>query len=167
MTRFSALRGLPGPVRWLAPSAALLGSAALVLGNWPAEAVVTPPVPPADQAAYCQALKQALPATVQGHQRHDPSPASPYTAAWDSSPRTVLRCGVPRPAYLDQNADQDAPEVNDVQWGMGSDGHGGYRFVTALRKVYVEVEIPKGAYPNYADALPSLADAIKATDPPW
>lgn len=163
----SRLSSLPVAVRWLTPPVALLGCLALLLVVWARPGDVTPPVPKAGVAGYCRALHQALPGMLLGHRRRDPSPASPYTAAWDSSPRTVLRCGIARPAYLDQNLDQTAPEVNDVQWGMGSDGHGGYLFVTTLRRAYVEVDVPEGAYPNYADPLSSLTDAIEATIPVW
>ncbi|GAA2149290.1 hypothetical protein GCM10009760_42220 [Kitasatospora kazusensis] len=167
MARIPLLGSLPAPVRWAAPPAVLLGGLGLLLGGWTGSGSdrVTPPVPKADQAGYCAALGRALPQTVLGHPRADPSPASPYTAAWSSSPRTVLRCGVARPEYLNRDMSATAPEINDVQWGMGPDGSGGYRFVTTLRKVYVEVTVPKGAYPNYADPLSSLTDAIKATIP--
>ncbi|MFD9129171.1 DUF3515 domain-containing protein [Kitasatospora sp. NPDC059571] len=164
MALSSRLRALPAPVRWLAPPAALLGGVLLLAGNLgPGE--VAPPVPSGDAARYCAALDRALPATLLGHARRDPSPASPYTAAWDSSPRTVLRCGIERPDYLDTDPLASAPEVNGVQWGMGPDGHGGYRFVTTLRKAYVEVSVPRGAYPNYADPLPTVSDVVRRTVP--
>ncbi|MDH6578930.1 DUF3515 domain-containing protein [Kitasatospora sp. MAP5-34] len=166
MAWFPVLSSLPAPVRWAAPPAVLLGGLGLLIGGWTGSSDrIAPPVPKASQAGFCAALGKALPQSVLGHRRADPSPASPYTAAWSSLPRTVLRCGVPRPEYLNKDMAALAPEINDVQWGMGSDGAGGYRFVTTLRKVYVEVTVPKGAYPNYADPLSSLTDAIKATIP--
>jgi len=156
---------VPAPVRWLAPPAVLLGCTALLVAAWSSPADVDPPAPSATAAGYCQALDRALPQTVLGHRRQDPSPASPYTAAWGGSPRTVLRCGIARPDYLDIDPLKNSPEINDVQFGMGQDGEGGYFFVATLRKAYVEVHVPKGAYPNYADPLSSLTDAIKATVP--
>ncbi|MEV8097348.1 DUF3515 domain-containing protein [Kitasatospora sp. NPDC085879] len=158
------LASLPAPVRWLAPPAALLGCVLLLAGNGGGDEVA-PPAPQGAAAGYCAALDRALPQTVQGHARRDPSPASPYTAAWASSPRTVLRCGVERPSYLDDDPLGTAPEVNGVQWGLSPDGKGGYRFVTTLRKAYVEVLVPKGAFPNYADPLPVISDAVKAAVP--
>ncbi|MFC6595752.1 DUF3515 domain-containing protein [Kitasatospora paranensis] len=158
------LRALPAPVRWLAPPAALLGVGMLLVGNL-GSGEIAPPVPQGAAAGYCAALDRALPASVLGRARHDPSPASPYTAAWGGSARTVLRCGIARPDYLDADPLASAPEVNGVQWGMSQDGAGGYRFVTTLRKAYVEVSVPKGAYPNYADPLPTLSDVIRATVP--
>ncbi|GAA2751494.1 MULTISPECIES: DUF3515 family protein [Kitasatospora] len=161
----TVLSKLPAPVRWLAPPAVLLGCTVLVAAAWSAPADVTPPQPSPAAAGYCQALDRALPADVLGHHREDPSPASPYTAAWGSSPRTVLRCGIERPSYLDDDPLKNSPEVNGVQFGMGPDGNGGYLFVTTLRKAYVEIDVPKGAYPNYIDPLSSLTDAITATIP--
>ncbi|WP_441250095.1 DUF3515 domain-containing protein [Kitasatospora sp. McL0602] len=165
MTRFRALRALPAPVRWATPPLVLLGSAGLLVGGWTGPGEIAPPSPASGAAVLCQALDRALPGEVLGHRRSDPSPASPYTAAWGSSPRTVLRCGLDRPGYLDDHPLDSAPNVNDVQFGMSSDGDGGYRFVTTLRRAYVEVTVPKGAYPNYVDPLSSLTDAIKATIP--
>jgi hypothetical protein len=161
----SRLNALPAPVRWLAPPAALAGGIVLLLTGWSEPTDVTPPTPGASAAGYCEALHRALPSTVLGHRRQDPSPASPNTAAWGSSPRTVLRCGIERPGYLNDDPLASSPEVNDVQFGMHQDADGGYRFVTTLRKAYVEIQVPKGAYPNYIDPLSSLTDAIKATIP--
>ncbi|MEV4556450.1 DUF3515 domain-containing protein [Kitasatospora sp. NPDC049285] len=161
----NVLTRLPAPVRWLAPPAALLGCTAWLATAWSGPADVTPPVPRAAAAEYCRALHDALPDQVLGHRRQDPSPASPYTAAWSSSPRTVLRCGIERPDYLDDDPLKQAPEVNGVQFGMGRDGRGGYYFVATLRKAYVEVQVPDGAYANYLDPLSSLTEAIKATVP--
>ncbi|RKE21331.1 uncharacterized protein DUF3515 [Streptomyces sp. TLI_171] len=152
-------------MRWLAPPAALLGCTAWLLTAWSGEPDVAPPTPTAEVARYCAALDAKLPGTVLGHDRQDPSPASPYTAAWASSPRTVLSCGVERPGYLDDDPNRQGPCVNEVAWGMGEDGSGGYLFVTALRKAYVEVHVPAGAYPNYADPLSSLTDAIRSAVP--
>ncbi|MER5867959.1 DUF3515 domain-containing protein [Kitasatospora sp. NPDC002040] len=161
----SRLRSLPAAVRWGVPPAALLTCAGLLGWSWSLPPDVAPPAPGAAEAGFCAALDRALPATVLGHRRDDPSPASPYTAAWDSSPRTVLRCGLPRPDYLNDDPLASAPEVNGVQWGMTRDADGGYRFVTTLRRAYVEVSVPEGAYPNYIDPLSSLTDAIAATVP--
>ncbi|WP_371499383.1 DUF3515 domain-containing protein [Kitasatospora sp. NBC_00374] len=165
MTLTSRLTTLPAPVRWLTLPAVLLTGVVVLPFVWAAPAEVTPPVPRAGAAEYCATLDRALPDTVLGHRREDPSPASPYTAAWGSSPRTVLRCGIERPGYLDDDPLKQSPEVNDVQWGMSGTPDGGYRFVTTLRKAYVEIEVPKGAYPGYTDPLGSFADAIKATVP--
>ncbi|GAA2107776.1 hypothetical protein GCM10009759_47230 [Kitasatospora saccharophila] len=158
------LNRLPAPVRWLAPPAALLAVTAGLVAAWSGEPDVTPPVPDAGAARYCAALDAALPADVLGHARRDPSPASPYTAAWASSPRTVLTCGGDRPDFLNDGT-RKGPCVNEVSWGMTEDGGGGYRFATGLRAAYVVVEVPEGAYGNYADPLAYLADAVRSTVP--
>ncbi|GLW74214.1 hypothetical protein Kpho02_65120 [Kitasatospora phosalacinea] len=160
------LNRLPAPVRWLAPPAVLLACTAGLVASWSGDPDVTPPVPSAEAAQYCRALDAALPAEVLGHARKDPSPASPYTAAWASSPRTVLTCGGERPEFLDDGT-RTGPCVNEVSWGVTEDGDGGYRFATGLRKAYVVVEVPAGAYGNYADPLGSLADAVRSTVPTW
>ncbi|MFI5534309.1 DUF3515 domain-containing protein [Kitasatospora sp. NPDC051853] len=165
MSRFSSL---PATVRWGVPPAALLTCVGLLGWSWSLPQDVEPPKPRAGEVGYCEALDRALPDTLMGHRRDDPSPSSPFTAAWDSSGRTVLRCGVERPAYLNAYVEDNSlkgPEVNDVQWGMAPDGKGGYRFATTQRAVYVEVTVPGDAYRNYADPLSSLTDAIKASIP--
>ncbi|MGW4649440.1 DUF3515 domain-containing protein [Kitasatospora sp. NPDC004289] len=164
MSRFSSL---PATVRWGVPPAALLTCVGLLGWSWSLPADVEPPQVRGKALAACEALDKALPGTVLGHRRDDPSPASPYTAAWDSSPRTVLTCGSDRPEYLNELGTASMPEVNDVQFGMGRDADGGYRFVTTMRDAYVEVLVPAGAYPNYADPLSSFTDAIKAAVPGW
>jgi hypothetical protein len=157
------LNRLPAPVRWFGPPAALLAVTAGLVAFWSGEPDVAPPTPTAQAAQYCRALDAALPGSVLGHRREDPSPASPYTAAWASSPRTVLTCGGDRPEYMD--SDRKGPCVDQVSWGLNEDGHGGYWFATGLRRAYVEVHVPAGAYPNYADPLSSFGEAIRSTVP--
>ncbi|MFJ8046148.1 DUF3515 domain-containing protein [Kitasatospora sp. NPDC096147] len=164
MSRFSSL---PAAVRWGVPPAALLTCVGLLGWSWSLPEDVEPPRPTGKAVAACEALDRALPETVLGHRRDDPSPASPYTAAWSSSPRTVLVCGSERPDYLNDDPLASAPEVNDVQFGMSARPGGGYHFVTTLRDAYVEIRVPEGAYPNYADPLSSFTDAIKAAVPGW
>ncbi|MFF0298129.1 DUF3515 domain-containing protein [Kitasatospora sp. NPDC004614] len=158
------LNRLPAPVRWLAPPAVLLSCTALLAFVWSGDPDVKPPTPEAQVAQYCEALDAKLPADVLGHPRKDPSPASPYTAAWASSPRTVLTCGGDRPDYMSA-FDRKGPCIDEVSWGMDKDGEGGYWFATGLRKAYVEVHVPAGAYTNYADPLSSYTEAIRSTIP--
>lgn len=160
------LASLPAPIRWFAPPLGLLACSAFLLvggGGW--QPPVTAPQPDAKVAGYCQALAKALPASIEGRDRAGSS--SPYVALWKSSTRTVLRCGVPRPASLNSLANQEStgPNVNDVQWYMEQDGHGGYRFTCTLRLAYVEVSVPTNAFPNFIDPLSSISDAVKATIP--
>ncbi|MFI9273652.1 DUF3515 domain-containing protein [Kitasatospora sp. NPDC052896] len=159
------LHVLPATVRWSLLPAALLACLALVTwsgATW--EPPVTPPEPRGQVADHCRALAAALPATVQGHRRTSPT-ASPYVAVWSSSPRTVLRCGVPRPKSLGVWANRIAPGpyVSGVQWYIEKDGHGGYRLTVTQRSAYVELSVPAGAYPNYSDPLVDLSPPIAAT----
>ncbi|MCX5210648.1 DUF3515 domain-containing protein [Kitasatospora sp. NBC_00240] len=161
-----ALKALPAPVRWLAAPVALLGCVILLVGTWGAPAAPVTPTPRAKEVPYCEALARALPQRLTGHGREHSD--SPYVVIWSSSPRTVLRCGVPRPDALNgPQALKSAPEVNGVQWFDEPDGEGGYRFTTTLREANVEVSVPAGAYPSYADPLPTLSDAVKASVPVW
>jgi hypothetical protein len=154
-------------VRWLCPPAVLLAcTAALVIidQSWqPSEAGTRPE---GRSAEYCGNLLKALPDTVAGHPR-DRRVLPSYVAAWDSSRRTVLRCGVPRPGALRDLAKRrsENPNVNGVEWFMERDGHGGYRFTVTQRLTHVEVSVPAGAYPNYADPLAEISGAVRATIP--
>ena len=159
------LKALPAPVRWLAAPVALLGCVALLVGNRGAPPP-TAPTPKAAEVPYCEALARALPQTLLGSPRARTD--SPYVVVWDSSPRTVVRCGVPRPDALNgPRATENAPEVNGVQWFDEPDADGGYRFTTVLRYANVEVTVPAGAYPNYMDPLPTVSDAVAAAVPIW
>ncbi|MFF4652338.1 DUF3515 domain-containing protein [Streptomyces sp. NPDC001380] len=127
---------------------------------------VEPPRPDAGGAALCRALDRALPRDLQGRARRDPAPASPYTAAWASSPRAVLECGVPVPPRLERPRPSDeAAEVNGVDWLVEELGGGDYRFTTIERRTTVQVTVRAGAYPNATDVLPPLSDAVARTVP--
>jgi hypothetical protein len=163
-----ALQALPAPVRWLAAPLVLLGctGAVLMSGGGTYQPPLTAPSPDAKSAGYCAALIKALPATMQNHPRADP-PGSPYVAVWRTSPRTVLRCGVPRPTSLNILANQEStgPNVDNVQWYLEKDGHGGYRFTTTLRATYVEVSVPANSTAYPTDALGVVSPAVLRTIP--
>ncbi|MFE9423960.1 DUF3515 domain-containing protein [Kitasatospora sp. NPDC006697] len=156
------LQALPAPVRWLALPAALGACVAAVY--WPStyQPPLSAPSPDAKAVGPCQALMKQLPDLIEGHSRTTPSP---YVAVWSTSPRTVLRCGVPRPASLDAHAGDLGPNVDGVQWYMEGDGHGGNTFTLTLHQLYVEVAVPKGATPYPADPLAPVSPAVLATIP--
>ncbi|MFJ2868535.1 DUF3515 domain-containing protein [Kitasatospora sp. NPDC087314] len=162
-----ALAALPAPIRWLALPLALTCTVVVLLGSWgSADDQVAAPQPGGKAAGYCRALAAALPRELLGHARKDPSPASPYVAAWDTTPRTVLRCGVDRPEALDgEHAKDWSPTVDDVTWWSQKLTDGGYRFVTTMRAAYVEVTVPAGAAANPFDPAAALTGAVKATIP--
>ncbi|MFI9331867.1 DUF3515 domain-containing protein [Kitasatospora sp. NPDC052868] len=160
------LAALPAPVRWLALPLALTCTVVVLVGSWSAPEKIEVPQPNARQAEYCRALNAALPPTLLGHPRRDPSPVSPLVAAWDSTPRIVLRCGVPHPEGLTEERQQEiSPTVNEVTWWPEQLADGGYRFTATQRAVFVEVTVPGGATANPLDAAASLSDAVKATIP--
>lgn len=162
------MRRVPPAVRWLSLPLGLFACSVALTRPWsgPWQPPADPPRPQDAQARYCRALAGALPDRILGYRRSDPS-SSPYVAVWNSPPRTVLRCGVPRPASLSIESNQESigPNVDGVQWYMEADGHGGRRFTTTLRLAYVEVAVPAGSYPYLTDPLPGISDAVRATVP--
>jgi hypothetical protein len=151
-------------VRWLALPVALLGTVAAVVLTGPYQPPTDAPKPEASAVGPCQALMKQLPDSIEGHPRTDPSP---YVAVWATSPRTVLRCGVPRPASLDAHSHDLGPNVDGVQWYMQGDGHGGNQFFLTQSLLYVEVAVPKGATPYPVDAPAAVSPAVLATVPDW
>ncbi|MGW2255813.1 DUF3515 domain-containing protein [Kitasatospora sp. NPDC001660] len=161
-----ALAALPAPVRWLAAPVALTCTVVVLLSSWSGPADIEVPTPTGKAAGYCQALAAALPQELLGHARKDPSPASPYVAAWGTSPRTVLRCGIDRPDELNgEHAGDWSPSLDEVTWWSQKLTDGGYRFVTTMRAAYVEVTVPAGVSANPFDPAASVTEAVKATIP--
>ncbi len=165
-TRLSrALDALPAPVKWVAAPLVLVGCVLLLVGSWtdPQKVAVPTPGPAAKQV--CESLAGRLPDRVQGHGRKALTPVSPLTAAWDSSPRTVLRCGVGVPELLVKHPESDSVGVNGVDWLIEKHSNGDVLFTTVERTANVEVLVPKGAYPNATDPLPALSDAVAKAVP--
>ncbi len=149
------------------PAAALLAVAGCSAGP----ATVAVPSPSPAQAAMCRALHRALPRTFDGLPRHDPSPASDFTAAWGDPP-VVLRCGVPAPAVLTPTSPHydpsaQAEEIDGVDWLPERQPDGSVRCTTTLRKAYVEVTLPEKYVGQYGDLGPltALAPAVRAAVP--
>ncbi|GHF49611.1 hypothetical protein GCM10010218_33700 [Streptomyces mashuensis] len=128
---------------------------------------LTPPSPPAKQAALCRALHQELPRTLAGKPLRDTEPASELTAAWGDDPAVTLRCGVPRPKLLDHRPPPDGMYIDDVGWLPEKQPDGSVRCTTVLREAYVEVTLPKEVAGAAGDvsALTGLAGAVKKTVP--
>ncbi|MEU9048169.1 MULTISPECIES: DUF3515 family protein [unclassified Kitasatospora] len=162
-----ALTALPAPIRWLAVPVALTCTVVVLVGSWGSDdRKVEAPHPSGKAADYCRALAAALPQELLGHARKDPSPASPYVAVWDSSPRTVLRCGVDRPEELDgEHAKDLSPTVDDLTWWSQKLDDGSYRFVATMRAAYVEVVAPPGVYGSPLDPAAALTPLVKANIP--
>ncbi|MBQ0827974.1 DUF3515 domain-containing protein [Streptomyces tagetis] len=121
------------------------------------------PSPDAKVAGLCQNLDLALPPTVDGLKRADPSPASKLTAGW-GNPVIILRCGVERPAEMDDPA-ADGVEVDGVGWQLLERDDGAFRFTTTLREAYVEVTVPKERAEGGMAPLVDLAPAVKKAIP--
>ncbi|MFJ9696864.1 DUF3515 domain-containing protein [Kitasatospora sp. NPDC101183] len=162
-----ALTALPAPVRWLALPVALTCTTVVLIGSWSSSAAEVDVPHPADRAAgYCKALAAALPQELLGHPRVETSPASPYVAAWGSSPRTVVRCGIERPEELNgPHAADLSPTVDDLTWWSQKRSDGSYRLVATMRRAYVEVISPPGVYSSPLDPAAALTPLVKANIP--
>ncbi|MEU1371170.1 DUF3515 domain-containing protein [Streptomyces sp. NPDC005803] len=157
----SSCRRLPHPVL-LGTSAVLVVLAAAGCSSTDPSASVTVPTPSSEAAAYCRALHKELPRSVAGLERSDPAPRSDLTAGWGDG-AIVLRCGVTRPAKMD-DAQSKAAEADGVNWLLEQREGDGPRFTTTLRKAYVEVTLSK-AYAHDATPLAAFAPAVKKTVP--
>lgn len=146
----------------LGPSAALLLMAAAGCSPGDASASVAVPSPSPEAAAYCRALDKELPHTVAGLEREDPGPGSELTAGWGDG-AIVLRCGVPRPAEMDDDQSKGIT-ADGVNWMLEQREDDGPRLTTTLRKAYVEVTFSK-AYAHDTTPLAALAPAVKKTVP--
>ncbi|MEU5090850.1 DUF3515 domain-containing protein [Streptomyces sp. NPDC021356] len=121
------------------------------------------PSPDAAVTKLCGNLDAALPRKVDGLSRADPRPDSALTAGW-GSPAIILRCGVPRPAEMN-DPEADGAEVNGVGWLLRKQPDGSFLFTTTLRKAYVEVSLPASRTGNGVAPLVSLAPAVKKAIP--
>lgn len=81
-------------------------------------------------------------------------------AAWGAPP-IILRCGVERPAFFDEDPPCDL--IGGVDW-VAEPTSDGFLFTTIGRRFYVSVEVPN-AYDPASDALADLAEVVKKHDP--
>ena len=149
--------GLP-----LAAAAAALLLGAAGCSSTDAKASVPVPSPPAEEAAFCRALAKVLPDTVAGLERTDPEPDSELTAGWGDA-AIVLRCGVPRPAKMDDSQSK-AVDADGVNWLLEQRDDAGPRFTTTYRKAYVEVTLGS-EYAHDITPLSAFAAPVKKTVP--
>jgi hypothetical protein len=118
--------------------AAVLASAACSGG--PVRIVAPSPDPAAAQA--CRELE--FPAKVNGLERRETDPETPYAAVW-GSPAIALRCGVPRPSDPDTGLIERVVTIDDLDW-LPEDSEQPRVWTLVGRAAYVEVTIP----PKYA-----------------
>ncbi|MBB2913845.1 hypothetical protein FHS43_005154 [Streptosporangium becharense] len=116
---------------------------------------VEPPVPEGAAAAACETLGERLPQRLDGADRGESTPASPYVAVWGEA-EIALRCGVARPATM--SATDQVPEINGVAWYP--DPARPTLFTSVGREAYVEVTISRKHVPQ--NVLLDLAAPIKA-----
>ncbi|WP_442817760.1 DUF3515 domain-containing protein [Streptomyces sp. NBC_01591] len=147
---------------FLGPSVAALLLAAAGCSSTDAAVSITVPSPSPEAAAYCRALHEELPRTVAGLDRGDAGPKSELTAEWGDG-EIVLRCGVPRPAKMDDPMAKGT-EANGVNWLLEQPDDAGPRFTTTYRKAYVEVTL-SAAYVHDASPLAAFGPAVRKTVP--
>ncbi|MGW1846001.1 DUF3515 domain-containing protein [Streptomyces sp. NPDC001966] len=147
---------------FLGPSVAALLLAAAGCSTTDAAVSITVPSPSPQAAAYCRALHEELPKTVAGLDRGDAGPKSELTAEWGDG-EIVLRCGVPRPAKMDDPMAKGT-EADGVNWLLEQSEDAGPRFTTTYRKAYVEVTL-SAAYAHDASPLAAFAPAVRKTVP--
>ncbi|WTG04877.1 DUF3515 domain-containing protein [Streptomyces sp. NBC_00012] len=147
---------------FLGPSVAALLLVAAGCSSTDAAVSITIPTPPPEAAAYCRALHKELPRTVAGLDRGDAGPKSELTAEWGDG-EIVLRCGVPRPAKMDDPMAKGT-EANGVNWLLEQPDDAGPRFTTTYRKAYVEVTLSE-AYAHDASPLAAFGAPVLKTVP--
>ncbi|MFF2331107.1 MULTISPECIES: DUF3515 domain-containing protein [unclassified Streptomyces] len=155
----SSRRRLRHPVLLGPPVAALLLAAAGCTST-DAASSITVPTPSPEAAAYCRALHKELPKTVAGLDRGDTG--SELTASWGDG-AIVLRCGVARPAKMDDPMAKGT-EANGVNWLLEQPEGAGPRFTTTYRKAYVEVSLST-AYAHDASPLAAFGAPVRKTVP--
>lgn len=156
--RFSRLPAAAGAV-----AAAVLLATAPGCATTDAKTPVPVPSPAAEEAAYCRALHQELPDAVAGLRRNAAEPRSELTAVWGDG-AIVLRCGVPRPARMD-DPQAEAIEADDVNWLLEQREGTGPRFTTTYRKAYVELSLDE-RFAHDAGPLAAFAGPVGRAVPP-
>ncbi|MFE3515901.1 DUF3515 domain-containing protein [Streptomyces sp. NPDC059166] len=154
-------RRSPG-FRVLAPSAAAFVLAVAGCSAGDGQPSVPVPTPSPEAAGYCGKLHEALPESVAGLERSDPSPDSDLTAGWGDG-AIVLRCGVPRPARMD-DSQAKAVDADGVNWLLEQRDDAGPRFTTTYRKAYVEVTLGT-EYAHDITPLSAFAVPVRRTVP--
>jgi hypothetical protein len=147
MPRFTSLVGL---------SASAL--AAMLLTACSGTVRVDPPTPSGAAAAACRKLVAALPDPLDGAQRVESEPKSPYVAVWGTG-EIMLRCGVDRPARMAPT--DEVSDINGVAWY--ADPAKPLLFTAVNRAAYVEVTISRQHASG--NVLVDLSEPIKATIP--
>ncbi|ROO83366.1 uncharacterized protein DUF3515 [Actinocorallia herbida] len=148
------------PARSAVPLGAALGLALLVSGCSGGPVQVPVPTPDATAAAACEAL--SYPVKVDGKERRETDPASPYVAAW-GSPAIAVRCGVARPADPDSGLIERVVTVDGLDW-LPVEGDRPSTWTLVGRTAYVEVTIPQEYTPAGSPPGELLTEFTSALD---
>ena len=131
-------------MRRTAFTGAALGALLLISACSGGAVRVVAPSPDAAAAGACRSLD--LPAKVDGRERRETKPRTPYVAVW-GSPAIALRCGVPRPADPDSGLIERVVTIDGLDW-LPEDSERPTRWTLVGHDAYVEVTIP----PKYTPA---------------
>ncbi|MCC5576760.1 DUF3515 domain-containing protein [Microtetraspora sp. AC03309] len=143
-------------MRRLIPAAGAL--AVLSLAACSGAVRVDPPTPAGAAASACQKLATALPSRLDGAERVESEPRSPYVAVWGAG-EIALRCGVDRPASM--AATDQVSDLDGVAWY--ADPKLSTLFTAINREAYVEVTVSGKHVPG--EVLVDLAGPIKSSVP--
>ncbi len=139
-------------------AASLLLVLLLTLAGCGGAVQVEPPVPEGEAVAACRQLAGLLPRTLDGEDRVESTPSSPYVAVWGAG-TLALRCGVPRPPRMEPTA--RLQEIDGVGWF--ADPEKPTLFTAVAAPVYVEVTVG-GAHPA-GEVLADLSGPIGQISP--
>ncbi|GLW06088.1 hypothetical protein Misp01_12180 [Microtetraspora sp. NBRC 13810] len=131
---------------------------ALALAGCGGAVQVEPPTPEGTTAAACVKLDGLLPRSLDGVDRVESTPKSPYVAVWGSA-EIALRCGVPRPVTM-APTDQ-LTEIDGVGWFP--DPRTPTLFTAVTGEGYVEVTISREHTPG--NVLADLSGPVKKALP--
>lgn len=126
-------------------------------GPLPAVSVAAPPSPSTATTNACVKVFAKLPVQLGTLAPRKTDTDSSFVAAW-GNPAIVLRCGVSKPAAIDDASNPpEYQDVNGVIWLPDLQKEQAV-FTTIDRSAYLEVTVPAGA----DQPLPLLAPAINA-----
>ena len=145
----------------LANAGAVACAALLLAGCSSGPVAVETPDLPAEGAAACAELVQAVPELVAGLERRPVDPSDAAAAAW-GEPAVVLTCGVPEPAGFDELS--SCQITNGVAWFIPDEQITGaatdITMTTIGRTPGVRVTIPADYFPPAA-TMGGLAGSLK------
>ena len=135
-------------------------------GPLPAVTIAAPPSPSAATTSACVKVFAKLPVQLGDLDPRKTDTNSSFVAAW-GDPAIVLRCGVAKPAGLNNPNAPGLQDVNGVIWAPELQKTQAI-FTTVDRAAYIEVTVPAGAdnpltlLTSAVNTLPQICTAADA-----